>query len=104
MVEENISQEFSLKNTDQRNYFTEGINQNELMTNKHKKVFSTLNYIEHLLILISAVMGFFSISAFAFLVSVHIGIGNSAVGLKICAITSGMKKYKSIIKKRKEIW
>ena len=27
---------------------------------------------------------------------------SSAVGLKICAITSGIKKYKSIIKKKKK--
>ena len=27
---------------------------------------------------------------------------NSAVGLKICAVTSGIKKYKSIIKKKKK--
>ena len=29
------------------------------------------------------------------------GITSSAIGLKICAITAGIKKYKSIIKKRK---
>ena len=27
---------------------------------------------------------------------------NSAVGLKICTVTSGIKKYKSIIKKKKK--
>ena len=29
-----------------------------------------------------------------------VGITSSAVGLKICAITAGIKKYKSIIKKK----
>ena len=29
------------------------------------------------------------------------GITSSAVGIKICAITPGIKKYKSIIKKKK---
>ena len=39
MFEENISQEFRLKNIDERrNYFTEEIKQNELMSKKHKKV------------------------------------------------------------------
>ena len=51
MVEENISQEFRLKNIDEtRNYLIEEINRNELMSKKHKKVCTTLNYIEHFLI------------------------------------------------------
>ena len=67
MVEEIISQEFTLKNIDEtRNYFVEEIKQNELMCNKHKKVCATLNYIEHFLILGSAVTGCISISAFGF--------------------------------------
>ena len=40
-----------------RNYFTEEVNQNNLMFKKHKKVFTTLNYIEDLLILASALTG-----------------------------------------------
>ena len=44
MVEERISQEFRQKSTDEtRNYFVEQIEQTELMSNKHKKVFKTLN-------------------------------------------------------------
>ena len=67
MVEEIISQEFTLKNIDEtRNYFVEEIKQNELMCNKHKKVCATLNYIEHFLILGSAVTGWISISAIGF--------------------------------------
>ena len=46
MVEENISQEFRLKNIDEkRNYFLEEIKRNELMSKKHKNVCKTLNYI-----------------------------------------------------------
>ena len=46
MFEENISQEFKLKNIDETgNYFIEKINQNELMSKKHKKVCRVLNYI-----------------------------------------------------------
>ena len=38
MSEENISQEFSLKNIDEtRNYFLEEINQNELISKNYKK-------------------------------------------------------------------
>ena len=69
------------------------------MSKKHKKV---LNYIDHLLILISTITRSVSISAFASLVGIPIGITSSAIGLKICAITAGIKKYKSIIKKKKK--
>ena len=56
MSEENISREFKLKNIDEtRNYLIEEINQNELISNKYKDVYIVLNYIEHLLVLISAV-------------------------------------------------
>ena len=103
MVEENISQEFRLKNIDEtRNYLIEEINQNELMSKKHKKVYRVLNYIEHLLILISTVTRCVWISTFASLVGFPIRITSSAIGLKICVITAGIKKYKSIIKKKKK--
>ena len=58
MLEEKISQEFRFKNIDQtRNYLIEEINRNELISDKHKTVFTTLSYIEHSLILISTVTG-----------------------------------------------
>ena len=41
-----------------------------------------------------------SISLFASLVGIPIGITSSVIGLKICAITAGIKKYKPIVKKR----
>ena len=61
---------------------------------KREKV---LNYIEHLIILISAVTGCILISAFASLVGIPVGITSSAIGLKICIINAEIKKYKSII-------
>ena len=83
MVEEKISQEFRLKNIDEtRNYFLEEIKQNELMSRKHKKVCTTLNYIEHFLILASTITGCISISTFASLLGIPIGIMSSAIGLK----------------------
>ena len=60
------------------------------------------HYIEHLLILASAVTGYISIYAFAFLVCIPIGITSSTIEIKICTITSWIKKYKSIIKKIKK--
>ena len=75
MPKENICQEFRLKNIDDtRNYLIEEINQHELMSNKHKKVYRVLNYIEHLPIVISTVTGCISIFAFASLVGIPIGI------------------------------
>ena len=39
------------------------------------------------------------------MIDIHIGVTSSAIGLKICAITTGIKKYKKIrkIKKHHEI-
>ena len=50
-----------------------------------------LKYIEHLFILAFVFTGSVSISAFAFLVDILIGIVSSAVGLKIWAITAGSR-------------
>ena len=95
MSEENISQEFRLKNIYETiSFFLKEIEQNELMSKRNKEICTTLNCIEHLLILISAVPGCIAISAFA-----PIGITSSATGLKIYVTTSKTKKYKSIIKK-----
>ena len=67
-----MTQEFRLKNIEKsiRNYLIENINENELMSKKHKNVFRILNYIEHLLVSVFTVAGCGSISAFSSLVSV----------------------------------
>ena len=71
------------------------------MSKKHKKICTILNYIEHFFILASKMTGCVSISDSASLIDIAIGTTSSAIGLKICAITVGIKKYKSIIKKKK---
>ena len=54
------SREFRMKNMDEtRNYLIEEINQNELMSKKHKQVYRFFNFIEHLLILIFEFTGWF---------------------------------------------
>ena len=80
MAKENISQEFRPKNIDE--VFIEEINENNLMIKKHRKPCMSLNYIEHLLILASVVTGCVSISAFASLNGIPIGIASCAVGKK----------------------
>ena len=101
MSEENITQEFRLKNIDEkRNYLIQELIQNELMSKKHKNVYRVLNYIENLLILISTVNGCVFISVFASLVGIFIEITSSLIGFKIFVITAWNKKYKYIIKKK----
>ena len=73
------------------------------MVKKHKNVNTILNYLEYLLILDSAVTGCLSISTFASLFDIRIRIMSSAVGIKICAITAGIQKYKSSIKKKQNM-
>ena len=72
------------------------------MSKKQKNVCRVLNYIEHLCIKIFKITGCVSISAFPSLVSIPIGIMSSAIGLKFCVISTGSKKYKSRIKKKKK--
>ena len=56
MAKENMSQQSILKNMEEtNNYFIKKISQNDLISKKHKKVLTVLDYIEHLLILASAV-------------------------------------------------
>ena len=45
----------STKNSGRRNYFTEEIKQNELISKKHKKVCKILDYTEHLLMVVCTV-------------------------------------------------
>ena len=67
------------------------------MSKKYKKICTTLNYIEHFLFLASTTTGCVSISTYAPLIGIPIWITSSAIGLKTCAITAGIKKCKSII-------
>ena len=71
------------------------------MSEKYKKKCKYLN-VEHSLILISTVTCCLSILEFASLICVPVGITSFALGIKNCAITAGIKEYKSIIKKKKK--
>ena len=103
MVEENINEEFRLKNMDEtRNYFLEKISKMNWWVKNRKKVCATLNYIEHFLFLVSTITGCTSISTFASLIDIFIGITSSAIGLKVCTIAAGIRKHKSIRKKKKK--
>ena len=100
MAKENKSQEFRLKTLEEKkNYFIKEIDKDKLMSTKYKKVCMALNYIEHCIILASAVIECISNFAFAFLLCILIEITRSAVGLKTCAITAAIKMHKKIIEK-----
>ena len=71
------------------------------MRENHQKECRNLNYSQFFLIFISAASGCASISAFAVLVGDSVGITSSATGIKICAITAAIKRFKSIIKKKR---
>ena len=102
MAEENIGQKFRLTEIDKtRNYFIDEIKQNDLISKTHKKIGKTLDYIEHLLILVCTVTGCGSISAFASLVDISVGVASFLITIKTSIITALIKKYKSIIKKKK---
>ena len=77
-----------MKNVDEiRNYFLEDIKQNELISGKHKNAFTSLNYTEHFLILVSTITACISFSAFVLFFSI------SAIGF--CVIATGIKTNKS---------
>ena len=72
------------------------------MSKNDKKVCRLLNYIDQLLIVISAITRCVFTSSFASLVGFSIGITSSVIRLKICVITAEIRKYKSIIQKNKK--
>ena len=100
MTKENVSLDFRLKKYEMRNCLSEGKKRNDLMSEKHKKVCRSLNYFGHFFTFLSAISGYFSISAFVSLVGVFLGISSSAVVLKTGNLIAGITKHKSIIKKK----
>ena len=63
------SLEFRLKHIDEtRNYLLDEVKHNDLKNEKYKKTCKYLNYVEHLLILVSTVIGCVSFSSLASLV------------------------------------
>ena len=85
-------------------FFYVNISTNDLMSEKYIKTCKYSNYVDHLPILASTVTGCVSISSFASLVCVPVGVTISLIGINICTITAGIKKYKSVIKKEEQIW
>ena len=74
--------------TEINNYFIKEIDQKELLSNKNKKVCTTLKYIEDFLTLVFAVAICISSSAFASIIDISRRIKISKIGLIIWAIIS----------------
>ena len=73
------NQEFRLKKIDEiRNHLIEKINQNKLVSQKHKELCRVLNYIDHSLIVIYTITG-------------CVLIPSSAIGLKTYVLIPGIK-------------
>ena len=100
----NKSQEFTLKNIDEtRNYFLEEIKKNELMNKKNKKVCTTLNYIDHFLSYFRSYNYWMHFNCGFCLFDCYSYMNYEfCKGLKVFAITAWIKKYKSMIKKKKK--
>ena len=62
------------------------------MNKRHKKVCTALNYIEHFLIPASKITGCISISDFASLPGIPIGITSSAIQLKFFPMDGRIEK------------
>ena len=73
-----------------------------MIIKNHKKVHKILDYTEHLHIPASTYTGCVSISTFTSLVGIPVCIASSTSTIKTCVITAGIKKYVSIIKKKKK--
>ena len=73
-----------------------------MISEKHKNVCRALKHFQHFVAFVYAVSRCVSASVFASLVGVPVRIASSAVELKICALTAGIKKYNSIIKKKRK--
>ena len=65
-----------------------------MISKKHKKISTTLNYMEQFRIFASTITRCISISVFTSLSDIPIGITSFAIQLIICAKTAGIKTYK----------
>ena len=92
-IVQKASLEFRLKKINEtRNYLFDEIKHSDSMSRKYKRTYWYLNYVEHLLILVLTITGCISISAFASLVDIPVGITSSAAAINICAIIAGIKE------------
>ena len=94
MAEENISEEFRPKNTDEtRNYLIEEINRYELISKRHKKDLYNSKLYWIFLVLACTITRCISVFTFAFMIGIPMVTTSSTIGLKTCAITAVIKIF-----------
>ena len=107
-IAKNCKPWFQIKQTyETRNYLLEEIIDNGLIGEKYKTGCRVLDYFQHFLIFISALRGWvwiytFYIIHFASLVGIVVGIISSTLELKVCALFTGIRNYKSVVKRKKQ--
>ena len=106
MSKEDISQEFRLKNVDEtRNFLTEEINQNELMSKKYKQFIKVFKSFElYYTFTYSNFCSYWMHFHFCFCFVSWYSYRNYEFcnRVKICVLNVGIKKHKSIIKEKKK--
>ena len=84
------------------NYFTEEINQRKLCSQKLNKYVTIFDYIDKILIVLSATTGGVSIISFTSIIGAPVGIASASLTLTFSLITGIMKKLLNIIRKKKK--
>ena len=72
-----------------------------LLKKQSRNVRTTVSYIDYFIIIVSAVTGYISIAGFVSFLSIAIGIMSSAIELKICTISAGIKKLSQLLRKKR---
>ena len=84
------------------NYFIEEINQRKSCNKKLSKYIAAFDYIEKILIVLSATIGGVTIISFTTIVDAPVGIESASFTL-ICSLSTGIiKKFLNITRKKKE--
>ena len=84
------------------NYFMEEINQRKSCSQKLNKYVTTFDYIDKILIVLSATTGAVSIISFTSIIGAPVGIVNASFALIFSLTTRIVKKLLNITRKKKE--
>ena len=84
------------------NYFIEEINQRKLLSKKLNKHDTTFDYIDKVLIALSATSGGVSIISFTSIIGAPVGIASASFTLIFSLTTGIVKKLLNITRKKKE--
>ena len=100
LLKEKVNLDFRQKIDETKNFLLEEIKKWWLNEWKSQKIVQDFKLLWKFSFFISAISGCVSTSAFASLVGDPVGIASSGTGLKVCAITTGINMYNSVIQKK----